>query len=76
MVDGKQQIKEGTLPPAITRSIAGAEAVAKQFESTIGDPKALLAAISARKAVVLYGSERPERAVGGAAVKASSDRGS
>ena len=36
---------------------------------SIGDPKRLLASISERKDVVLYGSERPERTVGGAAVR-------
>lgn len=73
VVDGKQQataLKEGIRPDAIARSVTGAEDVVKQFESTIGDPKRLLASISERKDVVLYGSERPERTVGGAAVRA------
>ena len=39
----------------------------KKFEATLGDPKALAASVSARKDVVLYGSEFAERYVGAAA---------
>ncbi len=73
MVDGKQQAqarKAGVFPAPIPRSIAGAEDVVKQLEATIGDPKRFAASISDRKDVVLYGSERPERTVGGPAVRA------
>jgi len=59
-------------PPAIARQIdAGAEEPAKLFESTIGDVKALTATVSDRKEAVLYGSERAEKYVGGAAVKST-----
>lgn len=73
VVDGKAQakaLKAGVLPAAISRSVAGAEDVVKQFEATIGDPKGLVASISERQDVVLFGSELPERTAGGAAVRA------
>ncbi len=54
----------------IARKIDGAEDVVKQFEATIGDAKALAATVSARKDVVLYGSDLGERYVGGAQVRA------
>lgn len=58
-------------PAAVPGKIdKGAEAVVRQFEATLGDPKALAASVATRKDVVLYGSERAERWVGGAAVKA------
>lgn len=41
------------------------------FQKTIGDPKAFAATISARKDVVLYGTEPNERFVGGAAARAT-----
>jgi hypothetical protein len=74
VVDGKAQaasIKKGDVPAPIAKKIdAGAEDVVKLFESTIGDPKALAATVSARKDVVLYGNEAKERTQGGAKVKA------
>jgi hypothetical protein len=54
----------------VARKIDGAEDVVKQFEATIGDAKALAATVSARKDVVLYGSDLGERYVGGAQVRA------
>jgi hypothetical protein len=73
-VTGKEQAKaaaKGTLPDALPRKIdAGAEDVAKQFEATVGDAKALAKTVSDRKDVVLYGSELAERYVGGAKVRA------
>lgn len=48
-----------------------AKPVVEQFRSAIADPKALVAAISARKDVVLYGTEPTERFVGGAAARAT-----
>lgn len=57
-------------PAAIARKVAGAEEVAKVFESTLADPKAFADTVSDRKEVVLYGSEKAERVVGGAKVRA------
>ena len=48
---------------------AGAEPAAKLFRTTIGDPKALAASVSARKDALLYGSDDGERYAGGALVK-------
>lgn len=62
--------KEGkTLAPLGKKIDAGAEDVVKVFEASIGDPAKLAATVSPRKDVVLYGSDLPERYVGGAAVK-------
>jgi hypothetical protein len=73
-VTGKEQaaaMKLGTKPPAIDKKIdAGAEDAVKLFEATLGDPKALAKSVSARKDVVLFGSEPAERTVGGAKVAA------
>jgi hypothetical protein len=55
------------MPDKLGRNTTGADAVAKQFEDTIGDPKKLAASISDRKEVVMFGSELPERFVGKAA---------
>jgi len=52
-----------------TRIDAGGEDAAKLFAASIGDPKKLAATISDRKDAVLFGSERPERFVGGAAIR-------
>ncbi len=72
-ISGKDQKAAMAKPPvldAIPKKIdAGAEDVVKLFESTIGDPKAFAKTVSDRKDVVLYGSDLPERYVGGAAVK-------
>lgn len=48
-----------------------AKPIVEQFKKTIGDPKAFAATISARKDVVLYGTEPTERFVGGAAARAT-----
>jgi len=62
--------KEGRKLSPLARKIdKGAEDAAKLFESTIGDAAKLAATVSARKDVVLYGSELKERFVGGDAVK-------
>lgn len=52
-----------------TRVDAGAEDAVKLFTASIGDPKKLAATISDRKEAVLFGSESPERYVGGAAMR-------
>lgn len=66
----KKALKDGkTLPPLAKKIDAGAEDAVKVFEASIGDPAKLAASVSARKDVVLYGSDLPERYVGGAAVK-------
>jgi hypothetical protein len=73
IVTGKQQkkkLKQGVVPSELERSVAGAEDVVKQLESTLGDPKRLAASVSARKDVVLFGSEPDERTTGGEAVRA------
>jgi hypothetical protein len=74
VVTAKQQaaaIKKNATPSAMPKKIdAGAEDVVKLFETSIADPKAFAATVSARKDVVLYGNEAAERAEGGAKVKA------
>jgi hypothetical protein len=73
IVTGKQQqraLKQGVMPNVLERSVAGAEDVVKQLESTLGDPKRLAASVSARKDVVLLGSEPDEQTTGGEAVRA------
>ena len=63
--------KAGAVPDPITRAIEpGAEAVAKQFEATIGDPAAFARTVADRKDVVLLGSEQGERIAGGKHVRA------
>jgi ketosteroid isomerase-like protein len=52
------------VPDKLARNIAGAEDVVKQFETTIGDPKAFAATFSQRKDAVMMGSELAERFVG------------
>jgi hypothetical protein len=61
----------GATLPALEPAVGdgAAEAVAL-FQATLADPKAMAASVSARKDVVLYGSSKGERFVGGAAVKA------
>lgn len=66
----KKALKDGkTLSPLAKKIDAGAEDAVKVFEASIGDPVKLAATVSPRKDVVLYGSDLPERYVGGAAVK-------
>jgi len=66
IVSAAQQdaIDQGILPDKLGRNTAGADEVAKQFETTAADPKAFAASFSDRKEVVMYGSELPERYVG------------
>lgn len=66
----KEQAASSVVPKALPRAVAGAEDVAKLFETSLADPKALVASVSNRKDVVLYGSTLAERVVGGAKVKA------
>ncbi len=62
-------LKKGTMPPKLERKIdPGAEAVAKQFEASIGDPSAFAASVSDRTDVVLLGSSETDR-VDGAKVR-------
>lgn len=68
--DQKAAMAKAPVLDAIPKKIeAGAEDVVKLFESTIGDPKAFAKTVSDRKDVVLYGSDLPERYVGGGTVK-------
>jgi len=70
--DQATALKAGAAPPKLERKIGlGAETVAKQFESTIGDPTAFAATVSDRKDVVLFGSSRTDRQVGGKEVAAT-----
>jgi hypothetical protein len=65
-------IKNGRKLEALPKKIdKGAEAAVKVFESTISDPKAFAATVSARPDVILFGSEAAERWVGGDKVKAA-----
>jgi hypothetical protein len=57
--------------PMETQIADDARPVVEQFQKSIADPKALAATISARKDVVLYGTEPTERFVGGAAARAT-----
>jgi ketosteroid isomerase-like protein len=52
------------VPDAFGRNTAGADDVARQFETTLADPKAFAATFSNRKEVVMFGSELAERYVG------------
>jgi hypothetical protein len=66
IVSAAQQdaMEQGIMPDKIGRNTAGADEVAKQFETTAADPKAFAASFSDRKEVVMFGSELPERYVG------------
>jgi hypothetical protein len=66
----KKAMKQGVMPGKLERSVAGAEDVVKQLESTLGDPKHLAASVSARTDVALFGSAPGERTFGGQAVRA------
>ncbi len=73
-VTGKAQAKAvaagGALPALAPQVDDGADAAVALFQASLADPKAMVASVSARKDVVLYGSSAGERWVGGAAVKA------
>jgi hypothetical protein len=59
-------------PPEVPAGIAkDAEPVVAQLRGVLADPKAFAATVSDRADVVLYGSDPGERAVGGAAVRAT-----
>jgi len=60
-------MEQGIVPDKIGRNTTGADEIAKQFETTAADPKAFAASFSDRKEVVMFGSELPERYVGGKA---------
>lgn len=62
-------MSDGIVPDKLTRNVAGAEPVALLFETTISDPKAFAATVSARKETVLLGSELPERFSGAQVAK-------
>ena len=71
-IPGASQIAamdEGVGPDKLARSTAGADDVARLFETTIAVPKAFAATVSLRKEAVLFGSELSERWTG-AQVKA------
>jgi SnoaL-like domain len=57
-------------PAALPGGSKGADEIVQRFTTTMADPKALVASVSSRKDVVLYGSGLAERAVGGRKVKA------
>jgi hypothetical protein len=63
--------KQGTLPEALPKAVTGADDVVKVFEGSLADGKSLAATVSTRKEVVLYGSAKGERVVGGSKVKAT-----
>lgn len=65
---GKGVGYEGLMEPQIPED---ARPAVEQFQKSIADPKAFAATISARKDVVLYGTEPTERFVGGAAARAT-----
>lgn len=59
-------------PPAIKQGVdAGTEDVAKLFQTSMADPKALAKTVSDRKDAVLFGSELAERYASGAKIKAT-----
>jgi hypothetical protein len=55
---------DGVFPDAIPRNVAGADAVALLFQTTLADPKTLAGTVSARKETALFGSELSERYTG------------
>jgi hypothetical protein len=64
-------LKQGVALPELPPQDAGdEEPVVELFMATLGDPAAMAKTVSDRKDVVLYGSNLPERYVGGAAVRA------
>jgi ketosteroid isomerase-like protein len=60
-------IDDNVMPDKLARDTTGADEVAKLFESTCTNPKKFAATFSDRKEAVLFGSELPERYVGGKA---------
>jgi hypothetical protein len=59
-------------PPAFASGVdAGAEAAVAVFKGSLAAPEALAKTVSDRKDAMMYGSEKPEHYVGGAAVKAT-----
>ncbi|MBL9018130.1 MAG: hypothetical protein JNL83_28345 [Myxococcales bacterium] len=63
--DQIQAMAEGIVPDKLTRNVAGAEAPAMLFETTIGDPKLFAATVSTRAETAMFGSEMGERYTGG-----------
>ena len=63
------ELSAGAAGDPIARKIEDADDAVKVFETTLGDPKAFAKTVSDRKEVVLYGSDKGERFVGGAKVK-------
>lgn len=71
-INGNNQvlaIAQKIFPDVMGKDLGGADEPAKAFETALADPKLLGAMVSARKEVVLYGSELPERWATGATVK-------
>lgn len=62
--DQVQAMADGIVPDKITRNVAGAEAAAMLFETTIGDPKLFAATVSSRTETSMFGSEMGERYTG------------
>jgi hypothetical protein len=63
--DQVQAMGDGIVPDKLTRNVAGAEAAAMLFETTIGDPKLFAATVSSRADTAMFGSEMGERYTGG-----------
>ena len=66
-IPGSDQIQamgDGVVPDKLARNVAGAEAPAMLFETTIGDPKLFAATVSKRAETAMYGSEMGERYTG------------
>ena len=66
-IPGSDQIQamgDGIVPDKLARNVAGAEAPAMLFETTIGDPKLFAATVSSRAETAMFGSEMGERYTG------------
>jgi hypothetical protein len=66
-IPGDSQVaamSDGIVPDKMARNVAGAEAVAMLFETSIADPKLFAATVSSRKETSLLGSELSERFTG------------
>lgn len=66
-IRAKQQAAEDAKLDDVPAKVEGAEDAVKVFTASIGDPKALVASMSARKEVQLFGTENGERYFGDAA---------
>jgi hypothetical protein len=69
-VDAAKAVAKGQKLPAFERDIAAAAAdAARLFEASIADPKLLVASVSDRRDVVLFGSAPKETWIGGKTVR-------